>query len=126
MQSKQLNRKECVDSILDIRYTFNLYDFLLSLLTSCYIIRAFTTTRTPKCKFNALIFYLYIVLYCIFFSVVYVVICMYTKNKTFSVVTTKKIRFRNAYLEPVFKKQVLKGESGIFINFIKIIRIDFV
>jgi hypothetical protein len=40
--------------------------------------------------------------------------------------TTRKIGFRNAYLEPVLKKQVLKGESGVFIYFIKIIRTGFV
>jgi hypothetical protein len=27
--------------------------------------------------------------------------------------TTRKIEFRNGYLEPVFKKQVLKDESGV-------------
>jgi hypothetical protein len=40
--------------------------------------------------------------------------------------TTRKIGFRNGYLEPVFKKQVLKDESGVFIYFIKIIRTGFV
>jgi hypothetical protein len=44
----------------------------------------------------------------------------------FGTTTTRKIGFRNAYLKPVFKKQVLKGESGIFIYFIKIIRTGFV
>jgi hypothetical protein len=39
--------------------------------------------------------------------------------------TTRKIGFRNGYLEPVFKKQVLKDESGVFIYFIKIIRTGF-
>jgi ariadne-1 len=40
--------------------------------------------------------------------------------------TTRKIGFRNGYLEPVFKKHVLKDESGVFIYFIKIIRTGFV
>jgi hypothetical protein len=48
------------------------------------------------------------------------------KEMVSSMIITRKIGFRNGYLEPVFKKQVLKDESGVFIYFIKIIRTGFV